>query len=805
MFKFLGRFTAAYPWFICAAWLVLGVALTLLAPSWEERAQDDDIRFLPARCASVRGYKLLKEAFPEDVFASRVVFAIERQEGPLTDEDLALVDDMVQDLEQLRQQKPTLQIGRVYSHRDPFIGERLISKDHQCTLIQVALGTPYLAIQTRDTVDRGDALVRDRLARASPDSSGLAVYTTGPAGIGRDLTNAGQHSLDNTTLATVVLVIIILLLVYRAPVLALVPLATIACAVWVALKILALCTLIPGFHLVNISQIFAVVLLYGAGTDYCLFLISRYREELASGQPRTQALARSVGGVGGALAASAATVICGLGLMGLAEFAKVRSGGPAIAVSLAVALLASLTLAPALLEILGKWVFWPFGVPRAKRQQHQDLSRVGLWGWLSQQVVARPLAIACVAGLVLLPLAWLGCKVKPTYRATGELANTASSVEGLAVIQRHFTAGEVGPITVLLESASDWNSKPGREVLSQLTEGFGYLPNVAEVRSLTHPLGEPLAEVEAARPDASPFGALLGGVLNGVNERLRAKAREHYAVRLPGKPGDNHPRYVTRLDVILNTDPFAPASQPGLRLIETWVHQELPNTIQGLEPVRGEVYGITVNARDLAEVTEGDRVWINTLVVAGIFLILWLLVRRERFSWLLAGYLLVTVLLSYLATLGATTLLAHWWDGRPLGEVDWRVPFFLFVILVAVGEDYNILLLSRALQERKRHGGVEGTRRALARTGGTITSCGLIMAGTFGTLMLGGLNTLVQIGFALAFGILLDTFVVRPFLVPAFTAWLWRNDKPRRKKRKEIPPPLATLPFPRRRRLRRAG
>src|SRR5205807_9475545 len=111
------------------------------------------------------------------------------------------------------------------------------------------------------------------------------------------------------------------------------------------------------------------------------------------------------------------------------------------------------------------------------------------------------------------------------------------------------------------------------------------------------------------------------------------------------------------------------------------------------------------------------------------------------------------------------------------GEVDWRVPFFLFTILVAVGEDYNILLITRALKERRRYGGVEGMRRALARTGGTITSCGLIMAGTFATLMLSGLNTLVQIGFALAFGVLLDTFVVRPFLVPAVVMFVWRRQE----------------------------
>src|SRR5262249_25245165 len=132
---------------------------------------------------------------------------------------------------------------------------------------------------------------------------------------------------------------------------------------WVALHLLALLTLIPGVYLVNVSKVFAIVLLYGAGTDYCLFLISRYREELRNGQRLPEALGRSVKGVGAALVASAGTVTCGLGLMGFAEFAKVRCAGPAIALSLGVVLVASLTLTPSLLHLLGKRVFWPGPVP----------------------------------------------------------------------------------------------------------------------------------------------------------------------------------------------------------------------------------------------------------------------------------------------------------------------------------------------------------------------------------------------------------------------------------------------------------
>jgi RND superfamily putative drug exporter len=786
MYQALGRLLARHPWRVCACWLLASVVLALVAPSWDTHAQDDDIRFLPERCAGVQGYRLLEEAFPQDVFASKAVFAIERRTG-LTDADLALVDELVADLQRLRDEEPPLQMTRIVSHRDAFIGKRLLSNDRQCTLIQVSLGTPYLALQTRATVDRAEQRLRQRLNEAGPDAP--ALYTTGPAGVGRDLTAAGADSLESTTVATVILVIVILLLVHRAPLLALIPLGTIAVSVFVALKVLACCTLVPGFHLMQISQIFAVVMLYGAGTDYCLFLVARYREELARGQDTATAVARSVGSVGGALVASAATVVCGLGMMVLAEFTKVRCGGPAIAVALLVALAGSLTLAPALLRLLGPLAFWPGAAPSRPPRQTAPRSE-GLWGRLSQQVVRRPVAVWAGSVLVLLPLAILGFGVRANYRAIGELTPSSGSVCGLTAIQQHFPAGEVGPVTVLLESATDWESPAARAVLSHLSLGFGYLDNVAEVRSLTQPLGEPISLPE---PPSSPpvQGPLLQSVwrrvVQGVAEQVQRTAREAYLAKLPPRQPGGSPRHVTRLDVVLKSDPFDPQSTRTLETLEMWLREKLPESADSVAELRTATYGVTVNARDLAEVTERDRLRIDTLVLAGIFMILLILVRQP---WL-AAYLLATVLLSYFAALGATTLVSHVWTGRPLGEVDWRVPFFLFTILVAVGEDYNILLLSRALQERRRHGAVEGTRRALARTGGTITSCGLIMAGTFATLMLGGLNTLIQIGFALAFGVLLDTFVVRPFLVPAFAVWMWgqQQQQPQPALRK-LPPPL---------------
>jgi RND superfamily putative drug exporter len=340
----------------------------------------------------------------------------------------------------------------------------------------------------------------------------------------------------------------------------------------------------------------------------------------------------------------------------------------------------------------------------------------------------------------------------------------------MEAIQRHFTAGEVGPITVLLESAMPWDSKEGLDLISHLSQGFCRLDNVAEVRSATQPLGHPLEEA-AASPQTLPLRAVWQRVVQGVNDQVLRSARSVYMSALKGQDGP--PRHIARLDVVLRTDPFDPMSIATLDDLQYWLREEMPANGRFAQGVRSEMYGVTVNARDLETVTEHDRHRINGLVTGGVFLILLALVRRP---WL-AAYLLLTVLFSYLATLGATTLFAHYGFGRPLGDVDWRVPFFLFTILVAVGEDYNIFLIDRMLHEIKKHGAVDGTRRALAHTGGTITSCGVIMAGTFATLMLGGLSTLVQIGFALAFGVLLDTFVVRPFLVPALTVWLWRRQE----------------------------
>ena len=543
MFFRLGRLVANQAWLICALWLALGLSLSAFAPAWDTLAEDDDVCFVPERFTSVRAYRLLQQAFPQDVFASRVVFAIEREESALTLEDFQVVEALINDFEQVRHAAPELKIGKIDSLHSGLIGWRMTSGDQKCTLIQVSLPTPYMAIATKNAVEKLDAVIQDRLAVAKIE--GLKVHTTGSAGIGRDLTKVAGDSLDHTTWATILLVIVVLLAVYRAPLLALVPLVTIGISVWVSLKLLAMMTMIPGVHLVNISKIFAIVILYGAGTDYCLFLISRYREELEAGFELTDALARSVSGVGAALAASAGTVMVGLGLMALAEFAKVRYAGPAIALSLGVALVASLTLTPALLRLVGRRAFWPGQAPAtgfvARLADFETPKRLGLWDAISRRVARRPILTWCVAVALIAPLMILGMRVKPNYRATDEINPDSPSMKGLAAIQHHFSAGEIGPVTILITSSKDWTSSLGQRELERLSRGFASLDGVAEVRSLVQPVGFPWIEIFPDPNDKRLFNQfllLLQPFLRSWHDDVIVEGRDHYMAKIRNRRSD---------------------------------------------------------------------------------------------------------------------------------------------------------------------------------------------------------------------------------------------------------------------------
>ncbi len=308
-------------------------------------------------------------------------------------------------------------------------------------------------------------------------------------------------------------------------------------------------------------------------------------------------------------------------------------------------------------------------------------------------------------------------------------------------------------MTILIQNPrADFRDPDAIDMIGKLSEQLMSQKDqlrIADVRSVANPLG--------MSQKAEQF--LSSGVAAGIAARaaLRERALQHYVGQGTGGPP------VTRLDIVLSVDPFSRQSIQVLDRIEDAIRRGLPEQLAG----NSEIYpiGPTASVRDLKVVADHDRLLINGLVIAVVLGVLLLL----RLGVGLSLYLVATVVFSYLASLGVTFALFWALDPQRFTGLAWTVPLFLFTVLVAVGIDYNIFLLSRVREESERYGPVRGVGEALARTGTIISSCGIIMAGTFSSLLIGGrLAEMTQLGFALAFGILLDTFVVRPLLVPSF-------------------------------------
>jgi putative drug exporter of the RND superfamily len=771
MFSFLSGVVLRRPWFIVTAWLTLTAGLYFFGPRWEQVTKDDDVRFFPPGSLSVIGQDLLERGFPRDASSSQLVLVYERKDEAVTPADRRHLEEVASNLFQFAVSHPELGIAKRPDSPDTLlIGPRLIGRDTQGTahaaLVIVKFQGTYVSKKTRVAVDR----VLEWLKNEGPPApSGLDLGVTGSAAVGRDSNRAANESLQNTTYTTIALVVLILLVVYRSPLLAMIPLVTIALSVIVSLRVIALLTFIPalGFTVINITQVFVIVVLFGAGTDYCLFLIARYCEELRHRASTAQALRDAISQVGAALVASAGTVIIGLGMLYFSTFEKVKYTGPTIAISLAVALCAALTLAPAMLVLLGRSIFWPFRSPHLSSAAETGMdgprhrSSRGFWALVADLVVAHPLPILSVCLLVLLPLAAVGARSKSNHSQLSGLDPETPSVIGTATVRRYFAVGELSPAIALIHHPSlDFRSAQGRQAIEELSKRLLLIDNIAEVRSLTQPLGKP--------PSDGPERGLLNRI---AIQAVGVGAESRYVSTQPALAADRD--HITRLDVVFKSDPFSEAS---LRALGE-VRDKLQSAASDGQPLAGAaatigIAGASSMQHDLKLVTTSDQRRMYLLVTIGVYAVLVALLRRPG----ICLYLIATVVLGYLASLGVTDLLFHGLHRGPApwNGLDWTVAFFLFVILVAVGEDYNIFLMARVIEEEREHGIIEGTRLAVAHTGGIISSCGLIMAGTFGSMLTGSLTSLRELGFALGLGVLLDTFLVRPILVPAFVILLER-------------------------------
>ncbi len=766
MFRQLGKFVSGFWWLLIVAWVLVAALLFRLAPKWDDVTHDGDLAYLPTTMSSVRAERLLAEAFPDAKAKSQVVLIVSRDDDQLHQADFGVADRLAEMF-----QAPAaadLPVARVLTHRDKLLGKRLLSRPRttggQAVLVIVELSNELMATDNIRVLARVRQLLDE--VRAQPGfPPGLSLGITGSAAIGGDALSAAKESIANIELSTLVLVILILIVVYRAPILVLIPIVTMLVSASVAMNLVACATQWSwlDFKIFKTTKIFVIVILFGGGTDYCLFLIARFREELARGFDRAQATAVALGRVSGALVGSAMTTIAGLAMMFFADFGKFRYSGPVIAICLSVTLLACLTLSPALMRACGPLVFWPLGLGQAaddsaeRRSAGSPRSRWDrFWGGLSEWVLTRPATVLGACLLLLLPWAVAGWEVPISYDLLRDLDDTRPSIVGTRSLQRYFSPGDIGPLTVVARRPTGGlATREGERNIATLTRMLYEIPGVASVRSLVEPLGEP--------PYVNPLN------LKKAAARKHHAARENYLSSTP--PWDGQ---VTRFDVVFDRDPFAADSVQLLGEIDQRLAKLARDPDSQWHDSEFFFAGTTSGNRDLQTVTESDQSRIQVLVTAAVLVVLLLLLRRP----VVCLYLIATVLFSYLVTIGATEWISAAWFGSAFHGLDWKVPLFLFVILVAVGEDYNIYLVSRVLEEQARTDPMTGLRRAVYSTSGIITSCGVIMAGSFVSMTTGALRGIVVLGFALTLGILLDTFVVRTVMVPAFLALLARRATP---------------------------
>jgi RND superfamily putative drug exporter len=532
--------------------------------------------------------------------------------------------------------------------------------------------------------------------RSIARSGGGSVHVTGPAGYATDFASVFS-GFDATLLyITAAIVVVILLLTYRSPVLWLLPLTTVFVALTAAQAVIYLLARNGGLTVNGQSAFILTVLVFGAGTDYALLLTARYREELRRHADRHEAMAVALGRAAPAIVASAATVVLSLLALLVAELNSTKSLGPVMAIGVAVGLLAMVSLLPALLVVVGRWVFWPV---RPTVGSAEPTER-GLWARIGRRVARRPRLVwvvtAVVLGALALGLTGLdadGLQSKDSFRTKPE------AVAGEQVLARHFPAGVGNPVQVV-----------GR--------------------------------AEAA-------------------ERLRAAVSG-----TAGVTAVTRPVVKDGLAYVEGTLTSAPDSQAGYDTVD-----RLRDSVHAIPGADAKVGGGSAVNLDIRRASQHDTRLVVPLVLVVVLVILALVLRAVVAPLLLVA----TVVLSFAAALGVSALAFDHLFG--FAGADPSFPLWTFVFLVALGTDYNIFLMTRVHEESRRHGTRRGALIGLAATGGVITSAGVVLAGTFAALGTLPLVFVTELGFAVAFGVLLDTFVVRSVLVTALNLdvgrWVW--------------------------------
>jgi putative drug exporter of the RND superfamily len=674
-------------------WVVLGiwiVAVVLLAGLSGKVAdiQDDSIDSqLPPSAQSTEVFKLQKERFKSGQTTTGLI--VYERKGGLNGADRQLIAKDAQSAKTV--------LGKdLKALAVPFGGGEgsaaLVSKNGELAYTVITVPNDFQKASDwgkdlRDGVEKNDR------------PEGLNVYVSGNLGLFADFTEAFGDLDAKLLTATVILVITLLLIIYRSVVMPFIPILVVGISYTIALAFLYLYGKSGQTVTGNVTGILPV-LMFGVGTDYCLLLVSRYREELHRYEDKHDAMRHALERTGPAIIASGATVILSLLVLVLAEVGGVRTLGPAAAIGVFMALLAGITLLPAILTIFGRVAFWPRKRLVAYDPEHEYAQPRGVWRRLGDRVLQRP-----AAALALTVLFFGACSLgllayKENYSTTSYFKNDVESVDGFKALERQVPAGTLDPTTVMIRGE---NGPPSDAAVAQTRQTLEQRPGVAAVT--------------------------------------------------PGETSTDG--QIKTLSVVFEKDPYTDTVLSSIPALRRSVEDSPP---PGAEVLVG---GGTATQYDFDKANGSDQKKVFPVALLVIGLILALLLRAIVAPLVLIG----SVILSFFGTLGLSMLFFRYVVGDE--GIDSSLPTFAFIFLVSLGCDYTIFLMSRVREEAAVHGTREGVLRALTATGPVITSAGIILAGTFAVFLALPLTFLFNIGFMVAVGILLDTFVVRTIMVPA--------------------------------------
>jgi putative drug exporter of the RND superfamily len=663
-------------------WVVVVGALSPLGAKLGDVTNDETASFLPEDADSTRVQELLKERFRGG--ETTIGLLVYRREGGLTGAD---GEKIARDARRVDDAIPVTQPAQVPFERGAPPGLVSENGDAAYTVVTIPLDFDRVADWGKESRD----LVGD-------GSGGLEVYVTGDLGLWADFEEVFGEIDTKLLFATVVLVLVLLGAIYRAPLIAIIPIVVVGLAYQIATGFIYLYA--EAGNTVNSNSTgILVVLMFGVGTDYCLLLVSRYREELHRVEDKHEAMARALRRAGPALLASGCTVIAAMLVLLLADTGSTNGLGPVSAIGVASVLLAGLTLLPALLTVAGRRGFWPRRSAVAYQPDVDLAERPGLWRRFGDRVLHRP-GLALGATTALFGLFALGLLAyQEDYSIGGFFKTSVESVEGFDVLGESFPQGALGPTSILVQRDGGRATDADLAAVRARVEGIDGVASVGE-------------------PQRSEDGA------------------------------------IGKIDVTFDDDPY---SEAALARVDT-LRDRVSNLAGGATALVGAGSAVQEDFNVAAERDLRVIVPVALLVIAVILGILLQAIVAPL-------VLIATVMASFFGTLGLSIF--FFIEVQDTAGVDASLPVFAFIFLVALGIDYTIFLMSRVREEARMHGTREGTLRALSATGPVITSAGVILAGTFSVLMTLPVTFAFNIGFMVAVGILLDTFVVRTIMVPA--------------------------------------